>query len=200
MNKSKVLIILFVLILVFSSISSNTYATMQNPNIIIKSLPTPVIDFIDTYNFHKVDNNYYRGGQPDENDYKDFAVLGIKTIVNLRNTDKEENDKQEILAGRYGIKYINIPMKPSQPPTPDQVSYFLRLFKNQNNLPVYVHCWQGKDRTGIMTALYRVKGYGWNFDQAYSEMKDRGYHSFIYPKHKEFLQNYTRNFVISKNS
>ncbi|MDD3013917.1 MAG: tyrosine-protein phosphatase [Candidatus Gastranaerophilales bacterium] len=200
MTKLKTLVILLAFIIAFSDISSNANAAFNSSSIIIKPLPSPVINFIGTYNFHKVDNNYYRGGQPDENDYQSYALLGIKTIINLRNADKDDVIKQEKIAKRFGLNYISIPMKASQPPTNEQIAFFFKVFDKPENLPVYVHCWQGKDRTGIMTALYRVRDYGWDFTQAYSEMMQRGYHSFIYPKQKEFLQNYTRKVIsIKKN-
>jgi hypothetical protein len=34
--------------------------------------------------FAKLDDNYYRGGQPKREDYVRLAALGIKTVVDLR--------------------------------------------------------------------------------------------------------------------
>jgi len=192
-KSGKISVILFFIIVILC-ISSKVYASFDDSQIIIRSLLSPTLDFIDTNNFHKVDNKYYRGGQPDEDDYLSFALLGIKTVINLRNIDKEDIDKQEKFVSRFGMNYVSIPMKASQPPTNEQISYFFKLIDNTENLPVYVHCWQGKDRTGIMTALYRVRDYGWDFEQAYSEMKDKGYHSRIYPKQREFLYSFTQKF------
>jgi protein tyrosine phosphatase (PTP) superfamily phosphohydrolase (DUF442 family) len=198
MIKQKTAIIFLILLCI--GITSNSYVALGSSDIIIRPLLNPIANYIDTYNFHKVDGNYYRGGQPDEDDYQSFALLGIKTVINLRNADTEDITKEKKFAGRYGIKYVSIPMKASQPPTDEQIAYFFKLLDNPKNLPVYVHCWQGKDRTGIMTALYRVRDYGWNFDQAYSEMKQRGYHSFIYPKHREFLYSFIKGFFSPKIS
>jgi uncharacterized protein (TIGR01244 family) len=191
MIKLKKLIIIITLIITFMGISTTAYASLDNTGIIIRPLSSSITNFIDTYNFHKVDNKYYRGGQPDNDDYQAFAVLGVKTIINLRNAEKEDITKHEQIAKRFGMNYVSIPMKASQPPTYEQIAYFFKLLDNPRNLPVYVHCWQGKDRTGIMTALYRVRNYGWDFDQAYTEMKEKGYHSLIYPKQREFLYNFT---------
>jgi len=193
MIKHRIVFILVASLLFLSTTTLN--ASANNFDIKIKPLPSPIIEYIDTYNFHKVDNFYYRGGQPDRDDFENFALLGIKTIINLRNTDEEDIADQKKMANKFDINYISIPMKASQPPTVEQIKYFFEVINNPENLPVYVHCWQGKDRTGIMTALYRVKNYGWNFDQAYSEMKKKGYHSFFYPKQKEFLYNYTKKYL-----
>jgi len=195
MTKLKKLLVILTFIIAFLGISSNAYASFDSSNIIIRHLPTDMADFIDSHNFHKVDNNFYRGSQPDKKDFQNLAVLGIKTIINLRNEDKDDISKQENIARKFGISYINIPMKASQPPTDNQIAYFFKLLDNPQNLPVYVHCLQGKDRTGIMTALYRIRDYGWNFEQAFSEMKQKGHHDRIFPKHREFLHNFTQNFL-----
>ena len=144
--------------------------------------------------FIQIDNNYYRGGQPDEEDFKNFAKLGIKTVINLRHPyyfNKEGILKQKAIANGLGMTYINIPMYQYKPPTQEQINYFFSIINNPNNMPVFVHCWQGRDRTGIMTALYRVRCYHWNYDKAYNEMKNYGYHRFLYPRLKHFLRDYT---------
>lgn len=93
-----------------------------------------------------------------------------------------------------GMKYVNIPMNPFSPPTEKQIGLFFSITDNPNNLPVFVFCAQGKDRTGIMTALYRIKKYNWSFEQAYGEMKKDGYHSLIFPEQKKFLAKYSKNW------
>lgn len=159
-------------------------------------------------NFDKVDDYYYRGSQPNITDIKELSKMGVKTIINLRkvyNFNKSELLEQKLTANRSGINYINIPMSPNLPPTEAQIKYFFSILDNSKNLPVFVHCYQGRDRTGIMTALYRVRYYRWDFDQAYAEMKKHGYHSIIFPELKKFLaakiridQNYEK-LAIHKN-
>ncbi|HEX6283305.1 MAG TPA: tyrosine-protein phosphatase, partial [Pyrinomonadaceae bacterium] len=58
-------------------------------------------------NFGQMDDRFYRGGQPKEEDYKRLAAIGIKTIIDLRN-DPKEYEKRE--AEALGLRYINIPM------------------------------------------------------------------------------------------
>ena len=41
-------------------------------------------------------------------------------------------------------------------PTPDQIVEFLRIVNDPANQPVFVHCWGGRHRTGVMTAIYRM--------------------------------------------
>ena len=48
-------------------------------------------------NFGQMDERFYRGAQPKEQDYKDLAGLGIKTVVDLRD-DPESYEKREVEA------------------------------------------------------------------------------------------------------
>src|SRR5688500_5874812 len=54
-------------------------------------------------NFGQMDTNYFRGGQPKEQDYKALADLGINTVVDLRN---DPTDYEKPTAEALGMKYI----------------------------------------------------------------------------------------------
>lgn len=41
--------------------------------------------------------------------------------------------------------------------------------------PLFIHCEDGRDRTGTMVALYRVAAEGWTIKQAYTEARTIGY-------------------------
>jgi protein tyrosine/serine phosphatase len=58
-------------------------------------------------NFGQMDDRFYRGAQPKEQEYKALAQLGIKTIIDLRE-DTEAYSKST--AEAQGMTYINIPM------------------------------------------------------------------------------------------
>ena len=44
-------------------------------------------------NFGRVNANYYRGAQPEGQDYNDLAALGVKTIINLTSDDAQPNER-----------------------------------------------------------------------------------------------------------
>ncbi|OGI04292.1 MAG: hypothetical protein A2104_06650 [Candidatus Melainabacteria bacterium GWF2_32_7] len=187
-----------------SQINAELLANTNNDGIYKISTAYLGVTPVDIDNFARVDDYFYRGSQPDNYDIKALSSLGIKTIINLRKPtllNRLDILRQKIIASSFSVNYINIPMSPRKPPTKQQIDYFLKLVNNPDNLPVYVHCAQGKDRTGIMTAIYRVNKYGWGFDQTYREMKYRGYHSFIFPSQKDFLAEYIKSLYkdISSN-
>jgi tyrosine-protein phosphatase SIW14 len=125
-------------------------------------------------NFGKVNDNYYRGSQPDADGFAELKRLGIKTVIDLRK------DSQTAAPGQVralGMQYFNIPMKASKAATPEQTEYFFKLVNDSANWPVYVHCKGGKHRTGALTAAYRIAHDGWTADQAFEEMKKYDFNS-----------------------
>ena len=118
-------------------------------------------------NFGKVNDNYYRGGQPASGQYAELKRIGIKTIVDLRKDKKAEAPEW---ARAAGLGYINLPLEASKPATDEQTAEFLRVVNDPANWPVYVHCKGGRHRTGALTAVYRITNEGWTADQAYEEM------------------------------
>ena len=112
----------------------------------------------DIENFGKVNDNYYRGSQPDAAQFAELKKLGIKTIVDLRKDSVAESADW---ARSAGLNYVNIPLTTKQAATPAQIEYFLKLVNDQANWPVFVHCKGGRHRTGEMTAIYRITKDGW---------------------------------------
>jgi len=139
-------------------------------------------------NFGQVNTNYYRGAQPNGRDYADLAAFGVKTIIDLQ-ADGDATEPQS--AQHAGLKFFRIPMTTRVAPTAEQVSQFLALVNDPANQPVYVHCAGGRHRTGVMTAVYRMTGDGWNADKAFSEMKQYKFGAdFLHPEFKRYVYAY----------
>lgn len=138
-------------------------------------------------NFGKVNDNYFRGSQPNRAHLAALKAMGVKTIIDLRR-DFVAAERQ--WARELGLEYFNLPLKPYQPATKEQTEYFLRLVNDPKNGPVYVHCRGGQHRTGAMTAVYRITHDDWTAEQAYDEMKKYDFnHDRLGgpPKQKEFV-------------
>ena len=71
------------------------------------STSTAAFSNIKIGNFGQMDERFYRGAQPLENDYQSLKDLGVNTVIDLRN-DPVEYEKNAVEA--LGMKYVNIPM------------------------------------------------------------------------------------------
>ena len=144
------------------------------------------ISRIDIENFGRVNEQSYRGGQPDADDYADLAGLGVKTLVNLTSDDAQPNE--QALTELAGMRYVQIPMRTNEEPKAEAVAQFLKVVSDPASQPVYVHCVGGRHRTGVMSAVYRMTYDGWSADQAFKEMKK-------YKFGADFLHRELKSFV-----
>lgn len=143
-------------------------------------------------NFGQMDERFFRGGQPDEDDFSQLAALGIKTVIDLRE-DPEDYEKANVEA--LGMRYVNIPMIAKKYPQSSQVEEFLKLVDDPGTGKFFVHCAGGRHRTGVMGAVYRFNRYNWNFDQVYAEMKKYDFYTrWGHGDMKKFVQDYAASF------
>lgn len=139
-------------------------------------------------NFGQMDDRFYRGAQPKEQDYKDLAALGIKTIIDLTDDPKPY---EKPLVESLGMRYVNIPMLGKQYPTTEATETFLKTVTDPKTGKFFVHCAGGRHRTGAMGAVYRYEFYKWNFDQVYQEMKKYDFYtSWGHGAFKDFVKDY----------
>ena len=147
-------------------------------------------------NFGKVNDHYYRGSQPSQEEFAQLKRLGIKTVIDLRKDS--ERAEQDWVRG-LGMQYFNIPLKASTSATEDQTSYFLSLVNDPTNWPVYIHCKGGRHRTGALTAVYRITHDGWTADQAYREMREYDFNNGVFggPKaQKNYVYSYYERHLV----
>jgi tyrosine-protein phosphatase SIW14 len=160
----------------------------------------PTTPGVSIENFGKVDEHYYRGSQPDQEQFAQLKKLGIKTVIDLR---KDSKKSEPDWVRRLDMKYFSIPLKANIAATPDQTSYFLSLVNDPANWPVYVHCKGGRHRTGAMTALYRITHDGWTADQAWDEMKQYDFNNGLLggpTAQKRFVYSFYKNFLAASKA
>jgi len=82
-----------------------------------------------------------------------------------------------------------------------QITEFLRVADNPATGKFYVHCAGGRHRTGAIGAIYRFNHDNWNFDQAYSEMKEYDFYtSNGHGKQLDFIKDYWQQFQAKQTS
>lgn len=116
-------------------------------------------------NFAKVDQALWRGSQPTAEGFQNLEKLGARTIVSFRH----DHDDLPLLKGT-NLKYIRIPSRAFHPKDGNLVR-FLKVMEDPSNWPVFIHCAQGRDRTGYNAAAYRMVFQGWKAEDAIVEMK-----------------------------
>jgi protein tyrosine/serine phosphatase len=133
------------------------------------------IDVVGVPKLHQVAINFYRSAQPDALGFKTLATkYGVKSVVSLRafNADGPLVRGLDLRLVRYKIHTWHIERE-------DVVGTLRSLRKAMSEAPVLLHCQHGADRTGLITALYRILYDGWGKQAAIDEMLNGnfGYHA-----------------------
>jgi tyrosine-protein phosphatase SIW14 len=139
-------------------------------------------------NFHKVNDGLYRGGQPSSEGFVDLAKLGIKTVVDLRIPGSQSNwERQKVES--LGMHYIHLPLHGGETPTQADIDRAFSVMLDDAQWPVFVHCREGKDRTGMIIACYRISHDGWTNMRALAEAK-----SYAFRNIKPAMENYIKQY------
>jgi protein tyrosine/serine phosphatase len=156
---------------------------------VLLALPAAGIgwDFAIQKNFGTVvPGKIYRSGQPSEAQLEDWIQeYGFRSILSMR-FGIPSHEKE--LAERHGIKMYHVPFSATKGLEEGQWGEIRSILTDEDSHPVLVHCHGGGDRSGIVTALYRIEVQGWPLDRALREM-NRHYHvSLRYPVLQEQLR------------
>jgi protein tyrosine/serine phosphatase len=126
-------------------------------------------------NLHQVEKNFFRSAQPDATGFKGLSTThGVRTVISLRafNADEPLATGLDLKLRRVRINTWNIKRK-------DVVTALQDLRRASRDAPVLLHCQHGADRTGMISALYRILYQGWSKVSALDEMQNGkfGYHA-----------------------
>lgn len=142
-------------------------------------------------NLRIVSEHVVRGGQPDPEGIRCLHEAGVRAIVNLCGAsslvslfrpssasscaESPEVAEERAVAQKVGLQFISIPLDVFRSPNDQALHNFVDVVMKDEHRPIFVHCLHGRDRTGLMTALYRVACDGWTADKAYAEMVECGF-------------------------
>ena len=179
------LVAMLALVVAASATSFGKNKNTKFPNIKIK-------------NFGQMDDRFYRGSRPKDEDYAALAELGITTVIDLTDNSREY---EQPAAERAGLHYINIPMEDKSYPLMDQVNEFMKVVNDPATGKFFVHCAGGRHRTGVMGAVYRFNHDHWTLDQALAEMDQYEFGSgYGHGKQKDFVRDYWQQFQAKQTS
>jgi protein tyrosine/serine phosphatase len=120
-------------------------------------------------NLHRLTPMLYRSEQPTALGMQNLEKLGVRTVINLRafNDDEDEvrgttlrTERTKILTWRVDDRHV---------------IEVMNMLKKTENGPFLIHCQHGADRTGLMSAMYRMLEQNWSAEDALAELTDGGY-------------------------
>lgn len=110
-------------------------------------------------NFHVIEpGQAYRSAQPDAAGLENvISQLGIKTVVNLRgtNTGKPWYDAEAQVCEAMGITLANHAMSAKSLPSGELLADIIDTLQTAEH-PILIHCAGGSDRSGAISAIYRI--------------------------------------------
>lgn len=112
------------------------------------------------YRFSQVDETLYRGGRPEPEQMAELKDVGISTIIDLSTERfRREGYTEADAAAALGINHIKIPVVSGENPSEDDINKFFEIIQGvkEKQGKAYVHCLEGKDRTGLFVELYKIK-------------------------------------------
>jgi uncharacterized protein (TIGR01244 family) len=128
----------------------------------------------------------YRGAQPTEEGVGTLArEFKVRTVIDLRN-DAEPWERAAV--ERAGMTYMNIPTR-AYWIEEEKVREFVNAVAGAAP-PIYVHCREGRDRTGLEIAVYRIVVEHRDRESVIAEMERHGYNWFWLPNIKHFVRTF----------
>ncbi|SAK66269.1 protein tyrosine/serine phosphatase [Caballeronia temeraria] len=121
-------------------------------------------------NLHRITPSLYRSAQITATDIPKLRALGIRKIISFRSFHSDEE-----LLKDSGIALERIRINTWSIRDEDMIAALKALRDVDRDGPVLIHCQHGADRTGLVSALYRVVYQGWTKQQAEDELLHGGY-------------------------
>ncbi len=119
-------------------------------------------------NFYKLDEKVYRSAQPDRKGFEELKRLGIRNVLSFRDHHADDRDAKGL-----GLTLHRVKMEAGEIED-EQVVEALRIIRTAKG-PIVIHCWHGSDRTGLISAMYRILYQNWSKEEAIEELMKGGY-------------------------
>ena len=142
--------------------------------------------------FHRADENYTRGSLPLRGGIRTLERLGVRTLVDLRSIYDHTDEIQQAASAAH-LEYVWLPMSVWNPPTDDEARKFVEVVTQKSNGPFFVFCADGVNRTGEMTAIYRIAESKWTPEKALDEADRLGFNPYYYTL-RNYVWDYARKF------
>jgi tyrosine-protein phosphatase SIW14 len=147
-------------------------------------------------NFGEVNQKLYRGALPSNDGLANLMKMGIELVVDMR--DGVHADERDTVS-KLGMQYVAIPWHCAHPDN-ETTSRFLTVLRENPDKRIFVHCYYGTDRTGMMIAAFRMTEQNWSAAEARKEMQAYGFsltHRVMCPGLAAYEQDFPSAFKTS---
>lgn len=145
----------------------------------------------------KITEGLYRGSAPSPKEVLWLKeTLGIKKIVSL---DRETGDKIERACEMLDIEQAKMYIDANKSSLLNLFSQDLKKLLLEGG-PTYIHCHHGKDRTGLLAAVFKVKYMGMKPEKAIEEAKSLGFGIGVNPEWVKLYEKIIRSCTPEKDS
>ena len=146
------------------------------PRLTLAPCPTRLRPLYPPPNYGCVDRNkIYRSSYPQDRNVDFVRSLGVRTVLTLVDTEPSRGFQYWIENDR--LPWAKLEIKPNKDKSGridtkmDSICEAILFLLDSSNHPVYVHCNQGKHRTGCVVACLR-KVQGWSMKDIMEEYED----------------------------
>ena len=116
-------------------------------------------------NFHRVDDTLMRGAKPDYEQLKELKNIGVNNIISFCTNYNPKTKTQGSIpseaqwAEKLQMNFHWLPFKSTENPSKSMVRDFFNIIDESKakGEKVFIHCRHGADRTGLFSAIYRIK-------------------------------------------
>lgn len=121
------------------------------------------------YNLYQMSPTLYRSALPDSGAVPLLEKLKVSTVINFL-PEADANWLKD-----PAIQQVQLPYRTSHVDDSEVLTALRAIQQAESQGPVLMHCKHGSDRTGLMSAMYRVVVQGWSKEEALNEMTQGGF-------------------------
>ncbi len=135
----------------------------------------------DIAHFAQIDAHVFVGSKPHTDaDFQFLQSHNVHYILNARFLPWFSGGEAR-KAKRYGMTFLAVPMNASPiPPSRKHVDQLLSYMHNAQFQPIYLHCVLGRDRTSLLSGLYKIYFLGVSKNEAWAEMRKSDFKTWFF--------------------
>jgi protein tyrosine phosphatase (PTP) superfamily phosphohydrolase (DUF442 family) len=140
----------------------------------------------------QLDEGIYFGPAPMRRaDFVKLRQLGVRRIIDVRSYAFVASLVESRRAAAHGMDYQRIPTS-YDPIQSGSVPSILAELTRTKAGAVYLHCQKGRDRTGMLVAIYRTEQLGWTSQDAWRWWKSNQFNRYLVDLDRYFWQRVAR--------